>query len=226
MSREAEDKLEAKLKDAKEQSNQQIVNLIKECMKNGGKIYLTTDWHLILKDKDNPRSTHERSDSKAIIKKMQELNENDLLINLGDLVDGECRNKTFIKETIQSIPCKQILVLGNNDLFEPSFYKECGFKYVVQAFTYNGILFSHMPQKDHGSDMNIHGHIHGYAQYWVPFDNMIDVAYYDGRKKPIRLESIIQKKDTYAKVAKEVPKHFDEYSIFEDLFGVEDPFED
>lgn len=226
MSRDREDKLEKQLKDTKEQHSSEICKLINDTIKNDGIVYLTTDWHLFRKDKDDKRICHQRSDMETVINNMAKLNENDLLINMGDLVDGEFRGKEQLKELLSPIKCKQILIIGNNDLFDIPFYKSCGFLYAVQSFVWEDIIFSHMPQKDHDYNMNIHGHIHGYKQYWVPYKDMIDVAYLNGRKEPVPLDKVINALPKYSKVAVEVPKHFDESSMFESLFNIEDPYID
>jgi hypothetical protein len=97
----------------------------------------------------------------------------------------------------------------------------------VDSFVWNDIIFTHVPVKnDH--KMNIHGHIHGYRTYWLPYTNQIDVGAYEGRKKPVDLKFIINKQSSYAKTIKEVPEKFEE---FFDLFmtvnyRIEDPYHD
>lgn len=119
------------------------------------------------------------------------------------------------------------MVLGNNDLFQPAFYKSCGFEYVTQSFEWNDMLFTHVPCKN-DNKLNIHGHIHGYKTYWIPYSNQIDVAALDGRVKPVELKTVIASQPSYAKTIKEEPSHFDEgyvnpvidgVSLFESAFA-------
>jgi hypothetical protein len=77
--------------------------------------------------------------------------------------------------------------------------------------------------------LNIHGHIHGYKRYWVPYTNQIDAAAYDGRNKPVDLLKLLRSQPIYAKSIKEEPEHFNESaSVFDiELIGHEvDPFPD
>jgi calcineurin-like phosphoesterase family protein len=172
------------------------------------------------------------------LKAVNNLPENDLLINLGDLVDGEFTESDELKEVINNIKCNKILVRGNNDLFDKRFYKSCGFLYVIDSFIWKDILFSHMPIKN-DNELNIHGHTHGFRTYWVPYTNQIDVGAFDGRVKPVKLNSILGKQKAYAKTIKEEPEHFDESARIKmngDMFTfvmfsldknfIPDPFED
>lgn len=211
MSRKAEDELLDDLKHPKKENANQIDKLIDKTIRSNNKVYLTTDWHLWLREEKNKPTCHKRSNFNEIINKINNtVKPDDLLINLGDLVDGEFTLKKQLKETIQTINCNNmILVLGNNDLFDKDFYKECGFKYVVQSFTWKNILFTHIPIKN-DNHMNIHGHIHGYKTYWVPYTNQIDVAALNGRSEPVELKKVMDSQKSYSKTIKECPEHFNE----------------
>lgn len=232
--RQKEDKQLDKCKDCEDKSNinKKISTLIDNCIKNKHKVYLITDLHLWLRDEKNKPSCHKRSDFDTVIKNINDtVGEDDVLINLGDIVDGEFKDKSLLKDAIKSINCKnKILLLGNNDIFDKSFYtNECGFLYAEYGFVWNDVVFTHMPKKDHDNAMNIHGHIHGYANYWVPYNKMIDVAYYDGRKKPVELKWLMNKLSSYAKHIKESPEHFEEYfDLFNSVMNsyIEDQYHD
>lgn len=160
------------------------------------------------------------------------LSEDDLLIYLGDIVDGEFQNKDELKSLLNTIPGHKILVLGNNDLFTTNFYKSCGFDYVTKSFIWNNIIFTHIPIEN-DNQLNIHGHIHNCKTYWIPYTNQIDVAYLGGRKMPIDLYEIIKSQKKYSKLIKEDPSHFNEGYMdrLENLFiftmegFINDPFE-
>ena len=222
-----EKKMEA-LKDPKEQKSNEVSRLIDKTMKSKNKIYLGTDWHLYVRKEKNKPECHRCKNFDEIIKNVNEvMGKDDLFIYLGDLCDGEMEHeKDEMKALLSTIPGHKVLVLGNNDLFTTAYYKSCGFEYVVQSFEWNDILFSHVPVKN-DNNMNIHGHIHGYREYWIPYSNQIDVGALGGRVKPVELKTVITSQPSYAKTIKERPDKFNEgytctvgdcVSLFESVF--------
>ena len=230
--REKEEKLLKSLKDPNEDHSSQISKLINDTIKKGHKVYCATDWHLWTRLVKNKPACKKRKEFDKILKNINEtLTKDDLLIYLGDLVDGEFQEKDELKSILLTLPGKKVMVLGNNDLFGAAFYKSCGFDYVVQSFVWNDIIFTHMPIKNNNT-MNVHGHIHGYRTYWVPYTNQIDVGAYNGRNEVVPLNELIKKQKSYSKTIKEQPEHFNEgYSIQMDLFNticgdwVPDPYD-
>ena len=144
-----------------------------------GSIGVATDWHLFEYDED----THTVYRNKRTMHTIDAINNmvdnNDVLIYLGDLVSDECQNKEELRKLLQSIKCTKILIKGNNDLFSDEFYKSCGFIYVGYKFVWEDILFSHMPVENDYL-MNVHGHIHGSKEYWIKYTNQIDAYREDG----------------------------------------------
>ena len=230
MDHKKEDRLMNKLKDPdeKEDVNGKICSLINKTLKSGHKVYLSTDWHLWLREEKDKPQCHKRSDFNTILNNMRAVKPDDLLIYMGDLVDGEFQNKNELKEALQSLSgLNMIMVRGNNDLFDKSFYKSCGFQYVVDSFVWNDIIFTHVPVKnDH--NLNVHGHTHNYKTYRIPYTNQIDVAYLDGRKTPAELQKVIAAQPKYSKLIKEQPEYFEEsFDLFESInHRVEDPYHD
>jgi calcineurin-like phosphoesterase family protein len=228
-----EERLMKRLKDPdeKKDENRNICKLIDHVLSNKGKVYLSTDWHLWLRDvKDKPQC-HKRSDFDTILNNMKNtITPDDLLIYMGDLVDGEFQNQESLKIVLQSFRFPMVLVRGNNDLFDKSFYKSCGFLYVTDAFTWGNIFFTHVPSKNDCS-VNAHGHLHGYGRYYIPYTNQIDVAYLNGRKEPVDLMKVLRAQKAYAKTIKECPEHFNE-QLYDNIFDqvntvyIEDPFPD
>lgn len=225
-----EEELLKRLKDAEQHPDQHAVaKLIDETRERGNTVWLATDWHLWKRITKNQPACEKRKDFNQIIKAVETtVKMNDLLINLGDLVDGEFQAKDVLKEQMKEIGCKKVLVRGNNDLFDNSFYKECGFLYIVDSFKWHDILFSHIPLEN-DCDLNIHGHIHSHMPgakdpysennrqptYWVPYKNHIDVAWLGGRVKPVELSQVIKAQPEYSKHIKECPEHFGEQELFE-----------
>jgi len=231
--REKEEAMLHRLKDAEQHPEQHaIAKLIDETRKNKHNVYLATDWHLWKRIAKNQPACKKRADFHTVINAIEStLKMGDLLIYLGDLVDGEFQDKASLKNQLQEIVCKKVLVRGNNDLFDDAFYHSCGFSHVVDAFKWHGILFSHMPQR-HDCELNIHGHIHTSpkdankkpnaegcshptASYWVPYKNHIDVAWLGGRTKPVELSEVIKAQPEFSKIAKECPEHFNEQELME-----------
>lgn len=99
--------------------------------------------------------------SELILKRLNVINSNDILIHLGDICFG---NDSHWHERLFSISCKRWLTLGNHDKKSYAWYLSNGWDFVSQSFTLRvygkEILFSHVPRTDTGYDLNIHGHFH------------------------------------------------------------------
>ena len=222
--REKEEKLLKSLKDPNEDHSSQISKLIDDTIKKGHKVYCATDWHLWTRLVKNKPACKKRKEFDKILKNINEtLTKDDLLIYLGDLVDGEFQEKEELKSILLTLPGKKVMVLGNNDLFGPAFYKSCGFDYVVQSFVWDDVLFTHIPIRN-SNHLNVHGHLHSNLYrpiYWIPYRNHIDVAWIGGREKPVELKDVLKKQKSYSKIIKEDPSHFEEgYNIQVGLFDM------
>lgn len=213
-SRAHEEAVGKEIKESGTHDSYKISKLIKSTLDAGHNVYLGTDWHLWRFDK-NKRKIFKRSDFDKIISAYKStVTNDDLFIYMGDLIDGECESvKNQLSELLQSLPGTKVIVRGNNDLFPDEYYIQSGFKIITPKFIWDNILFSHMPQK-HNNRMNIHGHIHGYATYWLPYNNMIDVAYCNGRKEPVTLQKVINSIDKYRTKAKVIPERFEQEFAF------------
>lgn len=202
--RKKENQEEAKTYLKDENHSKEISKLIDDTLKSGHKIWLGSDWHLWIKDRNNPRKCNKRINFDQIINEVNKADPDDLLIFMGDLVDGEFKNKEELKATIKDIgPKNKIMVRGNNDLFDTNFYRSCGFKYVVYRFIWNDIVFSH-PPIEHNHKMNIHGHLHfNYKDrkrkqsYWVPYNNHVCV--FDENGKLQELKDVMKSLNEYKK---------------------------
>ena len=230
--RAKEEKLVDDLKDPTEKDSNKLSKMIDTCLKRWHKVYCATDWHLWVRKEKNKPTCHKCKNFEDIIKNVNEtMTKDDILIYMGDLVDGEFKDKEELKSILKTIPGKKILVRGNNDVFDASFYKSCGFTDVVQSFVWHDVIFSHMPCKN-DNDINVHGHIHGYRTYWIPYTNQVDVAALGGREKPVELDKVIGAQKSYSKTIKEDPSHFEEgyynipdgfLSVFEEAMSIENP---
>lgn len=206
-SREHEEEVGDEIKESGTKYSHQISCMISGTLKAGHHVYLVADWHLWRFDKKK-KIIKPRSDFDTIIENYKKkVTDADLVIFMGDLIDGEVEKKRELGEVLDSLPGVKVLVRGNNDLFWDEYYKEHGFKYVTPKFIYNNMLFSHIPQA-HNTKLNIHAHIHGYATYWLPWDNMIDVAFVGARKEPVDLKDVIEALPKYRKKVKVIPEKF------------------
>lgn len=231
--RAKEEKMLQRLKDAEQHPDKRdIAKLIDETRERGNTVWLATDWHLWKRITKNQPACNKRKDFNQVIKAVEStVKLNDLLINLGDLVDGEFQDKDSLRNQMREIVCKKVLVRGNNDLFDQEFYRSCGFLYIVDSFKWHDILFSHMPQ-EHDCELNVHGHIHSkppakvgigvnlegnsrIPQYWVHYNKHIDVAWLGGRVKPVELSEVIKAQPEFSKHIKECPEHFGEQELLD-----------
>lgn len=216
--------------------DESLTRYINNFEKNGHDIWVMTDFHLYKRDHKGDTKCHKRSDFDRIKHAVENIPADDLLIYLGDLVDGEYSDSSQVKDFFKNVKCNRIICLGNNDLFNYNTYREMGFRYVLYAFDYKGMIFSHYPITNTGL-YNIHGHLHStevrHPTYWIPFTNQMDVAYFGGRTKPIKLYDIANPStfNKYKKIASEDKSHFNEsFDMFEyvnitnDL--LDDPFDD
>lgn len=238
--RQKEDKLMDSLSDPTENHSEAISNLINKTIRSKHKVYLATDWHLWKrKQKGKPDCTRCKNFEEIFKNVNGTVTPDDLLIYMGDFVDGEFKDKEALKDVLLSIPCKKVMVRGNNDLFAPSFYKSCGFEYCVQSFIWSDILFCHIPAKN-DLQMNIHGHIHSNQYppvYWIDYTNQIDVAWCGGRERPVELKKVIDTQKEFSKRIKVDHTHMQEgygpatyygmfVSVMEAQGYIPDPFDD
>ena len=163
-----------------------VIPEIDEMIETKENVYVTADWHLWKHNKQKHIIEKGRR-FKVTIKEIEKLNENDLLIFLGDIADDEFEDKEAIAKVLDLIKCKKIMVLGNNDLLEKEFYEE-HFDMVVEGFQYKDIIFTHFPIPNLTDGINIHGHLHGGNTYFENCPRSID-CFSGGRFK--KLNSII-----------------------------------
>lgn len=113
----------------------------------------------------------------------------DYVIHLGDVMWG---GDTHMKE----LKGHKILVRGNHDHQNTSFYINRGFDFVCDSFTlyYGGldIVFTHQPLIFHEHELNIHGHIHNSAAVETPCQ-LYCICLENNGYKPELLDTIVSK---------------------------------
>lgn len=98
-----------------------------------------------------------------IIRSLQEIPTEDVLIHLGDICIG---NDIEVHEKIISpLRCRKILVKGNHDNKSHTWYMNHGWDFACDKIEmkYGGenLVFTHIPVHPHEFDgLNIHGHYH------------------------------------------------------------------
>jgi len=99
---------------------------------------------------------------KRIFKHLNTLEQEDMLIHLGDVCLG--KDQKMHDKYISTLSCRKILVRGNHDHKSNTWYLNNGWDFICKTFRdkYFGkkILFSHKPMIDDGYELNIHGHFH------------------------------------------------------------------
>lgn len=131
-------------------------------LKNKGKIYITTDWHLghfnIIEYCGRPKDYETK-----IISGLSVLTGDDILIHLGDVCFGDVHNWHVC--AVSWLPCRKWLVLGNHDHKTSTWYLNNGWDFVCKSFImdFEGqrVGFSHdFSDNTHDCNISISGHIH------------------------------------------------------------------
>lgn len=129
------------------------------------KIFIISDTHLG-HDKLVEYNNRPSDFTNKILKGLQTIKEDDILIHLGDICMGQ-DTKWHTEFFNHSNARRHILVKGNHDRKSNSWYYSHGWDFVCDNFTITAfskkILFSHVPlmRLTHGIyDFNIHGHFH------------------------------------------------------------------
>lgn len=157
--------------------------------------FVTSDTHFdhknIIKYADRPFDSVEHMNTVLVDNINEIVGKNDILIHLGDFSFNS--NKDMIKEVVNEINCKNImLLLGNHDRSKSmSFWNSLGLKEIHRyPFIMNEFfIFSHEPMfmNDSMPYVNFHGHIH---QNSIASDKFINCCVEVNEYKPIRISDI------------------------------------
>lgn len=184
-------------------------DLINETIQKGNQIWLTTDWHLITFNKETGE-IERRPNYDQIINIYSQIPKNDLIINLGDLIDSEVEdqnNLEMLRKDLSKIKASMILIRGNNDVLQNKFYTDTlGIDIFIDgnSFLYKDILFSHACEEN-DVRINVHGHSHFSCRYYlIKPTNQVDIFNID--RTPILFKDIDK-----------VYKDYWENNIIEDL---------
>lgn len=177
-------------------------DFIDATLQRGNQIWLTTDWHLITYDKKTGEIS-KRPNYNNIIETYAKIPEDDLIINLGDLIDSEVEDQHYlemIKKDLSKIKASMILIRGNNDVLPNEFYTNTlGIDIFIDgnSFVYKDILFSHACENNN-MRMNVHGHSHFSCRYYlISPTNQVDIFNVD--RTPILFKDIDKVYEDYWK---------------------------
>jgi len=126
-------------------------------MARGTKHWLITDTHFnhdaIIKACNRP----DNADQLMVSNMVKLCAAQDWLIHIGDVIFYQYPK---LKEIMDRIPCRKVLVMGNHDKKPKNWYMRNGFDFAADSFTWGNVLFSHRPTFvfPDGVDYNIHGH--------------------------------------------------------------------
>lgn len=167
--------------------------------------YITSDTHFnhsnIIKYCNRPfHDIYEMN--QAIIDRWNSIvNDNDIVYHLGDFAFIRKDNlelsyaqqlRQQIREFVDRLNGKIILIKGNHDTLSNFQAEECGFFEYYQKPVYVGdYILTHVPQEDVPSDLiNVHGHIHNtyLEQFQKPWYYNVSCDLHDF--KPIRLDEL------------------------------------
>lgn len=167
---------------------------IKSELDKAKNIWVSSDYHLSLYDDKNGVYDNKYS-NKLISNQNEYVDDSDIFIYLGDIVDGEVSDQEVLKNEIRKLRGKKILVRGNNDVLPDEFYEDCGFIAVFDSFKYKNIIFSHPAlhkSQFNGAEYNIHGHIHGSRKYFIQYHNHIDAYCRLHKDIPVTINELLK----------------------------------
>lgn len=186
------------------------------------RIWIGADWHFYSINNDTRHPFYSRYKlGKFADNFAQNIQEDDLLIFLGDLCDPAVTKLDDVANIIRAIPCYKIMCRGNHDVQDDEFYKAVGFDEVTEIARIHNMLFSHKPIKVAPDEINIHAHLHteklvtsGYQHINAYAANWNE----DGRL--ILLEDLLdaasnQQIEIKSHDAAHIQEKFDKYTTFE-----------
>lgn len=124
-------------------------------------IWIATDLHLynVENDPHHPFRT-QRNLGNLADNYGSDIQDDDLLIFLGDLYDPATGDAEKVSSIIHNIKGTKIMCRGNHDTESKDFYRELGFDAVCDILRIHNLIFSHKPVRVNPDELNIHGHLH------------------------------------------------------------------
>ena len=125
-------------------------------------IWVGSDWHLWNTNNNYAHPYRSDTDIKQFIDKIDTLpiQKDDLVLFLGDFADILDPDPYKIQWILDKIPGTKIMVYGNHDIEDMSFWLTAGFDGVADMVTIHHMIFTHFPIHVGEEYINFHGHLH------------------------------------------------------------------
>lgn len=125
-------------------------------------IWVGSDWHLWNTNNNYAHPYRSETDIKQFIDKIDTLpiQKDDLVLFLGDFADILDPDPYKIQWILDKIPGTKIMVYGNHDIEDMSFWLTAGFDGVADMVTIHHMIFTHFPIHVGEEYINFHGHLH------------------------------------------------------------------
>lgn len=122
------------------------------------------------------------------------LAEQDTLIHLGDVIFYKYPE---LKDMLDSVKGRKILLMGNHDRKTQNWYSRNGFSFVADMIVIGDIMFSHKPIQTlpTGVRLNVHGHWHNDEHHrrpdWYSESTHRLLSVEVTKYKPVKLEEFV-----------------------------------
>ena len=125
-------------------------------------IWVGSDWHLWNTNNNYAHPYRSDTDIKQFIDKIDTLpiQKDDLVLFLGDFADILEPDPYKIQWILDKIPGTKIMIYGNHDIEDMSFWLTAGFDGVADMVTIHHMIFTHFPIHVGEEYINFHGHLH------------------------------------------------------------------
>lgn len=125
-------------------------------------IWVGSDWHLWNTNSNYAHPYRSDTEIKQFIDKIDALpiQKDDLVLFLGDFADIIDPDPYKIRWILDKIPGTKIMVYGNHDIEDMSFWLTAGFDGVADMVTIHHMIFTHFPIHVGEEYINFHGHLH------------------------------------------------------------------
>ena len=125
-------------------------------------IWVGSDWHLWNTNNNYAHPYRSDTEIKQFIDKIDTLpiQKADLVLFLGDFADILDPDPYKIQWILDKIPGTKIMVYGNHDIEDMSFWLTAGFDGVADMVTIHHMIFTHFPIHVGEEYINFHGHLH------------------------------------------------------------------
>lgn len=125
-------------------------------------IWVGSDWHLWNTNNNYAHPYRSDMEIRQFINKIDTLpiQKDDLVLFLGDFADILDPDPYKIQWILDKIPGTKIMVYGNHDIEDMSFWLTAGFDGVADMVTIHHMIFTHYPIHVGEEYINFHGHLH------------------------------------------------------------------